>query len=74
MLWLDTKLCLKGRSSIAQWLSYLLLDPAAPGSITGRVSGGKIVDGAEVNQRRCLEESGQWLDNVDQTHLILAYD
>ena len=25
-----------------------------------------------VNQRRCLEESGQRLENVDQTHLVLA--
>ena len=29
----------------------------------------KIVNGAEVNQRRCLKKSGQWLENVDQTHL-----
>ena len=26
----------------------------------------------EVNQRRSLEESGQWLENVDRTHLILV--
>ena len=32
----------------------------------------KIVDVAEVNQQRCLEESGQWLKNVDRTHLLLA--
>ena len=32
----------------------------------------KIVDVAEVNQQHCLEESGQWLYNVDQTHLLLA--
>ena len=32
----------------------------------------KIVGIAEVNQRRCLEESGQWLENVDRNHLILA--
>ena len=25
----------------------------------------KIVDVAEVNQQRCLEESGLWLENVD---------
>ena len=31
-----------------------------------------IVDVAEVNQRCCLEESGQWLENVECTHLILA--
>ena len=32
----------------------------------------KIINVAEVNQRRCLEESGQWLENVDPTHLVLA--
>ena len=31
---------------------------------------GKIVNGAEVHQS--LEQSGQWLDNVDRTHLVLA--
>ena len=25
-----------------------------------------------VNQRHCFEESGQWLKNVDRTHLVLA--
>ena len=33
---------------------------------------GKIVDVADVNLWRCLEKSGQWLENVDQTHLVLA--
>ena len=33
---------------------------------------GKIMDVAEINQRRRLEESGQQLENVDQTHLDLA--
>ena len=32
----------------------------------------KTVDVSEVNQWRCLEESGQWLENVDQTHLVLG--
>ena len=32
----------------------------------------KVIDVAEVNQWRWLEESGQWLENVDRTHLILA--
>ena len=32
----------------------------------------KIVDVAEVHQRRCSEESGQWFENVDRTHLVLA--
>ena len=27
---------------------------------------------AEVNQRRWLEESGEWLENVDPTHLALT--
>ena len=32
----------------------------------------KIIDVAKVYQRRWLEESGQWLENVDPTHLVLA--
>ena len=32
----------------------------------------KIVTFAEVNQCRCLEDSGQWLENVDWTHLVQA--
>ena len=32
----------------------------------------KIINVAEVDQQRCLEESGQWLENVDQSHLVLA--
>ena len=32
----------------------------------------KIINVAEVNSQHWLEESGQWLDNVDQTHLVLA--
>ena len=31
-----------------------------------------FVNVAEVNQWRCLEESGQLLENVDQTHLVLS--
>ena len=62
-------------SSIAHWLGYLLLDPAAPGSIPNvpqKISQGKNVSVSEVNQWRCLEESGQWLENVDRTHLVLG--
>ena len=33
---------------------------------------GKIIDVAEVNQQRWLEESGQRLENVDETHQVLA--
>ena len=32
----------------------------------------KFIDVAEVNQWRWLQESGQWLENVDRTHLVLA--
>ena len=32
----------------------------------------KNIDVAEVNQRHWLEENGQWLENVDWTHLFLA--
>ena len=32
----------------------------------------KNIDVAEVNQLCWVEESGQWLDNVDRTHLVLA--
>ena len=64
-----------GKGSTAQWLAYLILDPAAPGYIPSNpnfFSKEKIVNVAEVNQRRCLEETGQWLENVDRTHLVLA--
>ena len=62
--------------SNAQWLAYLLHDPAALGSIptvTPKIiSEEKIVNVTEVNQWRCLEESGQWLESVAQTYLLLA--
>ena len=32
----------------------------------------QIVFVAEVDQRGCLEESGQWLENVNRTHQVLA--
>ena len=44
----------------------MLLDPAAPGSNPS------IPDVAEVNQLCWFEEGGQWLENVDSTHLVLA--
>ena len=50
---------------VAQWLACLLPDPAATGSIPS-------ADVAEVNQPYGLSESGQWLENVDQPHLVLA--
>ena len=63
------------RSSIARWSAYLLLDLAAPGSIPSvpkKNSEERIIDVAEVNQWRCFEESGRWLENVDQDHLVLG--
>ena len=44
--------------SKAQWLAYLLLDPAAPGlipSVLKKISEEKVVNVAEVNQWRSLE-------------------
>ena len=49
--------------------------PTAPGlipSVPTKKFRGKIINVAEVNQRRWLEESGQWQENVDQTHLVLV--
>ena len=64
-----------GGGSIAQWLAHLLPDPAAPGSIA-RIpeffSEKKIVNVTEVNQKRCLEEIGQCLENVEPAHVVLA--
>ena len=31
-----------------------------------------MVDLVEVNQRGCIEESGQWHDNINRTHLVMA--
>ena len=32
----------------------------------------KIVEIAQVNQQHCIGEREQWLENVNQTHLVLA--
>ena len=52
---------------MAQWLSYLLPDPAAPGLIPKKISEEKNVN--VVRRWRSLEESEKWLENVD---LLLA--
>ena len=62
------------KGSIAQCLAYLLLDPAAPvpyqhSKILFRE---KIVNMAQFDQWRSVEESGQWLEIVDKTRLVLA--
>ena len=62
-------------SSFAKWLAYLLLDPAALGSIPSlpkQFSEGEIVNVAEVNPWRLLKKSEQWLENVGRTHQVLA--
>ena len=56
-------------------ISYLLLDLAALGlnpCILQKNFSEKNVDVAEVNQWHCLEESRQWLENADPTHLVMA--
>ena len=50
--------------SIAQWLAYLLPDPAALGlipSVPKKISVETIIDVAKVNSQGCVEESGQWV-------------
>ena len=49
-------------------VGILACGPAPPGlfpSVPKIFPEEEIVEIAEVNQRRCLEESGQWLENVD---------
>ena len=43
-------------------------------SMPKKISEEKIVNIAKVYQWRCLEESGQWLENIDRIHLVLASD
>ena len=58
-----------GGGSIAQWLAYMLLDPAATGLIP---SISKIVSVDYVHHRACLAGKKHKVDNVDQTHLSMA--
>ena len=63
------------KDSIAQRLAYFHPDPTELGSIPSIpeiFSAKKIIDYAKVNQWCCSEESGQCLENVDPTHLVLA--
>ena len=49
--------------------------PAAPGlipSVPGISSEKKNIVVTAVNQHHWLEESGQWLENVDRANLVLA--
>ena len=55
---------------MAQWLAYLLHNPATPGSIPSAPKTfpeKNIVYVTNANQLSCLEQSGQWLENIDQT-------
>ena len=66
---------LKQCCSVVKWLAYLLPDPAAPGlipSIPKIFSEKNIAQVGEVNQWCWLEESGQWLENVDRTHQVAS--
>ena len=55
-------------------VSLLACGPSCPGfdfqHSPKKISETKIVDVAKVNQWRCLEESAQWLENIDQTNLL----
>ena len=53
-------------------VSVLASKPSCPGFNSQIFSRGKIVDVAEVNKWPCLEKSRQWVENVDQTLLVLA--
>ena len=66
------------RGAALQGGSILAPHPAALGSIfpafPPKKFRGKNMDVAEVNQQCWFEESGQWLEDVDGTHLVLAND
>ena len=55
-------------------LAYRLCCPGFDSQDSPKKFIGKIVDVVEINQWRCFGESGQWLENVDHTHLVLVSD
>ena len=61
---------------IAQKVSILATRPNYPRfnsqHFQNNFSEEKTVDVADVNERHCSKESGQGLENVDLTHLVLA--
>ena len=57
---------------MASILASGLSCPGFDSQCAQKISEEKIINIAEVNQWRWLEESVQWLENVDQTHLVLA--
>ena len=56
-----------GRGSIAQWLAYLFMDLAVTGSIP-KFYQRKKCRCCLGKSTALLRGSGQWLENVDQTH------
>ena len=50
----------------------LTLQPRFDSQLSPKHFSGKIINVAEVNQQYLLEESGQWLENVDRAHLVLV--
>ena len=63
-----------GRGSIAQWLAHLFRTklPGLNSQHSQKKFRGKNANVAAVNQRCCLEENGQRLENVNKTHLVVA--
>ena len=60
------------RGIIAQWLEFLLRTQLPWVRFPKKILEEKNVDVAKVYQWFCSEESGLWLENVDQTHLELT--
>ena len=64
-----------GGGRIAQWLAFMLPDPAALGLtniIHKKISEERNVHFAEVYQWCCLDESGLWLEIFYRTHISLT--
>lgn len=58
------------KSNLTQIMTECFLSmKGVPGSILSIL---KKINVAEVNLYLCLEENGQWLENVDRAHLVLA--
>ena len=56
----------------AQWLAFVLPDPASPGSNTSILENFQKKNLSMLLRLGSLEGSEQWLENVDQTNLVLA--
>ena len=58
--------------SLPRWLVFLLFHPADLCSMLRVPKKLKSIDVAEVYQWCCLEESEQWIENVNQIHQVPA--